>query len=116
MTSISWTEQNPHMIITASHDASLAAWRYSKSKQKIERKNIFVIKKNYGCIRAIRVEMEKFLLVAFDTNIFVIFEFPFSPTKSDLVSKIELAPKRVFKNSFEIPFTAASALRSLLQN
>lgn len=117
VTTLSWSDSNPQMIISVSQDSTISAWRYSKSKQQVERKNIYKTKKNYGCAKAISVELEKFLLVAYDTNIFVIYEFPFSPIKSsgsDSPGKSELLPKRVFKHSFDVPFTAASALRTLL--
>lgn len=111
VTATAWT--NPQIIISASQDGSVTSWRFSKSKQKVEPRNFYRVKKNFGHITCLRVEMERFLLAAFDTNIFTVFEFDTSPGKSsssDIAAPIELIPKRLFKNGFEQPFTAGSAL------
>ena len=109
VTAVSWDCGNTQMIISASADCNLTAWRFSKSKQKIEKKSVFKIRKNFGCPNAIAIELEKFVLVATDANALLIFEFSVSPLKHS--EEVSLTPKRIFKNSFEVPFTAASALR-----
>ena len=109
VTAVAWDSVNPQMILSASADCNITAWRFSKSKQKIEKKSTYKVRKNYGCPKFISIELEKFLLVTTDANSLIIFEFANSPIKGS--DEISLQPKRIFKNSFEVPFTAPSALR-----
>ena len=109
---MSWNSANPQLLVSGSQDGSFSTYRYSKSKQKIERKNNFKMKKNFGVPKSMNIEIEKFLLVAYDTNILVIYEFLDSPLEKN-ESKLGLISKRIFKNSFEIPFTAHAAHRKV---
>ena len=46
-------------MISCAQDSSFCAWRYSKSKNKLELKNLFVTRKNFGCPMHLTVEMDK---------------------------------------------------------
>jgi WD40 repeat protein len=92
-------------LISCAQDSSFCAWRYSKSKNKLELKNLFVTRKNFGCPMHLTVEMDKFLLVSFNANILAVFEF--SDQKVAVHGTYNdagiLQQKRIFRNMFDAP-------------
>merc|ERR1712242_99201 len=72
VTHIYWRDQ---VLISGAQDSSFIRWRFSKSKNALQQKGIFVTNKNYGSPINITLEMDKFIIVSYNANILGIFEF-----------------------------------------
>ena len=71
MSHIYWDKST---LISCAQDSSFCAWRYSKSKNKLELKNLFVTRKNFGCPMHLTVEMDKVNFHFYD-RIFILLPY-----------------------------------------
>ena len=109
VSAIYWHEQ---VVITGAQDSSFIRWRYSKSKNALSQKGVFVTQANYGSPQHITLELDKFVSVTYNANILGVFEF----TKHQIAQYgpyhdvLTLVPKRVFAAKlFDAPEMATVA-------
>jgi len=109
VSAIYWQDQ---VVITGAADSSFIRWRYSKSKNTLQQKGVFVTQANYGSPANITLELDKFVTVSYNANILGVFEF----TKLQIARHgpyhdvLSLVPKRLFAAKlFDAPEMATVA-------